>query len=133
MTKKTILVAGATGNLGFRIVHYLIKNGASVKALCRPSSDPTKIMKLKSLGAEVLQIDIQNLQALTSACIGVECVVSAVSGFADTIVEGQKSLLAAAVAAGVPRFIPSDFSSDFTKLDFGQNRNFDFRKTFQIT
>lgn len=39
-------------------------------------------------------------------------------------------LLEAAIAAGVPRFIPSDFSSDFTKLPEGENRNFDLRKEF---
>ena len=40
-------------------------------------------------------------------------------------------LLAAAVAAGVPRFIPSDFASDFTKLPSGLNRNFDLRREFK--
>jgi hypothetical protein len=42
----------------------------------------------------------------------------------------QSVLLDAAVAAGVPRFIPSDFSSDFTKLSVGDNRNFDLRREF---
>jgi hypothetical protein len=32
--------------------------------------------------------------------------------------------------AGVPRFIPSDFASDFTKVPAGENRNFDLRKEF---
>jgi hypothetical protein len=36
-----------------------------------------------------------------------------------------------AIAAGVPRFIPSDFSADFTKLPAGENRNFDLRRAFQ--
>lgn len=39
-------------------------------------------------------------------------------------------MLEAAISAGVPRFIPSDFSSDFTKLPEGENRNFDLRKEF---
>ncbi len=37
----------------------------------------------------------------------------------------------AAVAAGVPRFIPSDFASDYTKLAPGDNRNFDLRREFK--
>jgi pimeloyl-ACP methyl ester carboxylesterase len=41
-------------------------------------------------------------------------------------------LLAAAVAAGVPRFIPSDFCSDYTQQPTGQNRNFDLRREFQV-
>jgi NmrA-like family len=42
----------------------------------------------------------------------------------------QTVLLRAAVAAKVPRFIPSDFACDFTKLDDGENRNLDFRREF---
>ncbi len=38
--------------------------------------------------------------------------------------------LDAAVEANVQRFIPSDYSSDFTNLIEGQNRNFDLRREF---
>jgi hypothetical protein len=41
-------------------------------------------------------------------------------------------LLEAAIAAGVPRFIPSDFSIDFTKFPNGQNRNLDLRREFHM-
>jgi hypothetical protein len=46
------------------------------------------------------------------------------------IVGTQTALLDAAVAAGVPRFVPSDFSTNFTKLPVGENRNFDLRREF---
>jgi hypothetical protein len=111
----------------------LLLNSANVKALCRPTSNAEKVQKLKNLGAEVVQIELEDINKLTAAFKGVECIVSAVSGFEDIMVAGQKNLLSAAIAAGVPRFIPSDFSLDFTKLNFGQNRNLDFRKTFQKT
>jgi hypothetical protein len=39
-------------------------------------------------------------------------------------------LLDAAVAAGVPRFIPSDFAIDFYKMPDGGNRNLDLRREF---
>ena len=58
------------------------------------------------------------------------CVVSALAGLHDVIVDSQTLLLDAAIAAGVPRFIPSDFSCDFTKMSAGENRNFDLRKEF---
>jgi hypothetical protein len=57
--------------------------------------------------------------------------VSALSGLEDTIVEAQGRLLDASVEAGVPRFIPSDFSLDYTGLPEGSNRNFDLRRTFR--
>ena len=40
-------------------------------------------------------------------------------------------MLAPGVAAGVPRFIPSDFCSDYTQQAAGENRNFDLRREFQ--
>ncbi|TGD82791.1 NmrA family NAD(P)-binding protein [Hymenobacter wooponensis] len=128
---KTIVVAGATGNLGGRIVQALLDRGASVRAIVRAESDPGKVAQLTQRGAEVLQVDMADVAALTEACTGADCVVSAVAGLHDVIVEGQRVLLQAAVAAGVPRFIPSDFSSDFTKIPPGQNRNFDLRREFK--
>ena len=56
--------------------------------------------------------------------------VSALNGLGDVIVDAQSVLLGAAVRAGVPRFIPSDYSIDFTKLAPGSNRNLDLRREF---
>ena len=128
--KQTILVAGGTGNLGGRIVRDLIKRGAEVRAIVRPETDAEKVEKLKNLGAEVITVDMSNAEELKRACEGVSCVVSALSGLRETIVDAQTGLLDAAIAADVTRFIPSDFAADFTRLAEGNNRNFDLRKEF---
>jgi NmrA-like family len=127
---KTILVAGGTGNLGERIIKALIKRGAEVRAIVRNGSEPEKIAKLTELGAKVVTVDMSDVEQLKQACQGVSCVVSALAGLHETIVDSQIKLLDAAIAAGVTRFIPSDYSSDFTKLPAGENRNFDLRKEF---
>jgi nucleoside-diphosphate-sugar epimerase len=128
--KTKILVAGATGDLGGRIVKALVKRGAHVIAIVRVSSDNTKIDELKGLGAEIVTVDMTEVDELVRACVGVHCVVSVLAGLRDVIVDAQSALLDAAVKAGVPRFIPSDFASDFTHLPVGENRNFDLRKEF---
>jgi uncharacterized protein YbjT (DUF2867 family) len=128
---KNILVAGGTGNLGHRITKALLQRGASVRAVVRAESDPAKVAELARLGAEVVPVDMADVAALTQACAGMACVVSAVAGLREVIVDGQSALLAAAVAAGVPRFIPSDFSSDYTQQAAGENRNFDLRREFK--
>ena len=128
--QKTILVAGATGNLGERIVKALIDLGAEVRVLVRSNSDPLKIAKLESYGAAVFKTDLYNLAEVTKACEGVTCVVSALAGLREVIIDTQKVLLDAAVAAGVPRFIPSDYSLDFTRFSPGENRNLDWRREF---
>lgn len=128
--QQKILVAGATGNLGERIVKALIKRGAQVRILNRKETDPAKTKKLTELGAEIIAVNMSDVEALKLACQDVSCVVSALAGLHDVMVDSQMLLLDAAIAAGVPRFIPSDFSSDFTKMPEGENRNFDLRKEF---
>lgn len=128
--KNTIVVAGATGNLGYRICRQLIKKNAHVKAIVRNGSDTEKVDSLKKMGVEIVQAKLFNKEELTVTCQGAVCVVSAVTGLHDVIVNAQLELLHAAIAAGVPRFIPSDFSSDFTGIPKGENRNFDLRKVF---
>ena len=125
-----ILVAGATGDLGGRTINALLDRGAHVRALVRASSNPAKVEKLGQKGVEVIRVGDWNVSELAAACKGVSCVVSALQGLHDVIVVGQSILLDAAIAAGVPRFIPSDFSSDLTQEAPGENRNFDLRREF---
>jgi hypothetical protein len=51
-------------------------------------------------------------------------------GLREVIIDAQTALLSAAVDAGVPRFIPSDYCIDYTKLPEGSNRNLDLRREF---
>jgi nucleoside-diphosphate-sugar epimerase len=130
MDKPTIIVAGATGNLGGRIVKALIDKGAGVRALVRSGAAADKVERLRELDAEIADVDFGSASEATSACSGASCVVSALAGLRDAIVEAQTVLLDAAVTAGVPRFIPSDYSIDFTKFPHGENRNLDLRREF---
>jgi len=128
--KKIILVAGATGNLCVRIVKALLERGAEVRVIVRTSSDNEKINKLESLGAKVFKINMLDAEEVSKTCNGVTCVVSALNGLKEVILDGQKVLLDAAIAAGVPHFIPSDYSLDFTKFSPGENRNLYWRREF---
>ncbi len=130
MNHSTIVVAGSTGNLGGRIVRALLERGASVTALVRDGTARDKRQRLQDLGVTVATVDMSSVSQLAPACSGAACVVSALAGLRDVIVDTQTVLLEAAVKAGVPRFIPSDFSIDFTKLPPGENRNLDLRREF---
>jgi uncharacterized protein YbjT (DUF2867 family) len=126
----TIIVAGATGNLGGRIVAALVRRGASVRALVRNGTAEDRLAKLRGLGVEIAAVDMADTAALTRALGDATVVVSALQGLRDVIVDAQSRLLDAAIAAGVGRFIPSDYAADFFKLDDGENRNFDLRRAF---
>jgi nucleoside-diphosphate-sugar epimerase len=130
MSDETIAVAGATGNLGGRIVKALRERGASVRALVRPGTAQDRVKPIEELGVAIASVDLGNASAVESACSGISCVVSALSGLRDVIVETQSVLLDGAIKAGVPRFIPSDYSIDFTRLPPGENRNLDLRRDF---
>ncbi len=130
MDNAITILAGATGNLGGRIARALLERGANLRAIVRHSSDPNKVEELRKQGAAIAEVDFNSLPEVTGACSGGSCVISALSGLREVIVETQTSLLDAAVNAGVPRFIPSDFSIDFTKLPPGTNRNLDLRREF---
>ncbi|MCW6511885.1 aromatic alcohol reductase [Lichenifustis flavocetrariae] len=126
----TILLAGATGALGGRIARELRLRHADVKAIVRHGTTPDKVARLEALGVTVVELDPDDLSQVTEACRGASCLVSALNGLRPVIIDTQGVLLRAAVAAGVPRFIPSDFSLDFTKTQPGANRNLDLRRDF---
>lgn len=130
LENKLIIMAGATGQLGQHIASHLLQRGAQVKALVRKGSASPAISTLRRQGASIVEVDYNNDSELTAACTGGTCVVSALSGLRDVIVDIQSKLLTAAVAAGVPRFIPSDYCIDYTKLPAGSNRNLDLRREF---
>jgi len=130
MNDATILVAGATGNLGGRIVRALRERGANVRGVVRRGALREKLQRLQELGVETVSVDFRSSSEVTPACTGISCVVSALQGMRDVIVEAQTVLLDAAIKANVPRFIPSDYSIDFTRLPAGENRNLDLRREF---
>jgi uncharacterized protein YbjT (DUF2867 family) len=128
---KTIVVAGATGNLGGRIVKSIIKEGAAVRALVRTGTADDKCQMLREAGASVVETDYQDLKQIAKACAGAFCVISAFAGLHDVIVDAQQMLLEGSIRASVPRFIPSDFSADYTRWPQHENRTLDLRRDFK--
>ncbi len=130
MSDTTIVVAGVTGNLGGRIARALLERGANVRGLVRPGTAPDRIQRLQENGVKVACVDFSSASQVALACSSACCVVSALQGLWDVIVEVQAVLLDGAVKARIPRFVPSDFSIDFTKFPAGENRNLDQRRAF---
>lgn len=128
--RDVIVVAGATGHLGGLITAALRDRGARVRAVVRHGTTKEKRIPLERIGADVVAVDYSDPAQLARACDGVECVVSALAGLGDVIIDAQASLLDAAVASAVPRFIPSDFAIDFYRMPPGCNRNLDLRREF---
>ncbi|QRR00043.1 NmrA family NAD(P)-binding protein [Dyadobacter sandarakinus] len=128
---KSILVAGATGNLGKRICRELVNRNADVSAIVRADTNVEKIEVLKKMAVSVIEVNFNSLNELSEVCKEKDCVVSALAGLEDVIIDLQTTLLNAAIQGGVKRFIPSDFCTDYNHLVPGENRNFDLRRRFK--
>ncbi|MBF4586312.1 NmrA family NAD(P)-binding protein [Curtobacterium sp. VKM Ac-2887] len=126
----TVLVAGATGDLGGRIVRELLQHDTRVRVLTRRSSTGAQRQFADDDRVDVVTADYTDAPALVTALAGVDVVVSTVSGTRAVIVDAQRALLDAAVQAGVPRFIPSDYAADYRSITPGSNRNFELRREF---
>lgn len=127
---KTIIIAGATGQLGQRIAVHLLQSKHHVVALIRKGSNSKTASFLEKQGVVLHEVDFNDSSQLTKACTGAHCIVSALNGLEDVIIGLQTNLLHAAIDAGVTRFIPSDYCIDYTKLPDGSNRNLDLRRKF---
>ena len=133
---KRVLVVGASGNLGLKVVRELVAqaaataNGAVVRATIRHGSKPEQLAKLRAEGVELVTADLSDEASLAGACEGVDVIVSSVQGLRGTVVDGQTRLVRAAEKAGVGRMIGSDYSIDFFKTTEGGNRNLDLRREF---
>ncbi len=129
--KSTIsLVTGGTGLLGSHIAEQLHRRGYRVRALCRAGSD-TEF--LRSLGAELIEGDVTDREALRRACQGVDVVYHAAARVGDwgpwadfvrVSIGGTQNLLEAAAATGVRRFLHISSSSVYGYVD-GEGRVFD--------
>ena len=118
-----ILVAGSTGVLGSEIVRRLRDRGEKVRALVRATSAPEKIERLKTIGAEIVVGDVKEPRTLTTACEGVDGVVSTITtiltsqpgdSFQATDGDGTKALIDAARDAGVSKFVFVSFDTSKT-------------------
>jgi len=130
VAQPSIVLAGAAGNLGARIATAFIARGAVVRALVRNAVSNGDRDRLTGMGATVAPADVADIGSVAAGCEGTACVVSALNGLHDVIVNRQGVLFDAPVKAGVSRFISSDYSADFTKTRPGDNRNLALRREF---
>jgi uncharacterized protein YbjT (DUF2867 family) len=76
-----ILVAGATGTLGTRLVRRLHARHLSVRVLTR---DPGRAAHLAASGVQVVRGDLRDAASVRRAAAGAETIVAAAHGFSGT-------------------------------------------------
>jgi uncharacterized protein YbjT (DUF2867 family) len=106
----TVLVTGATGFVGPKVVHALRAEDRPVRVVAR---NPEKQDRFRAWGCEVMQADMTDAASLRRAVEGAEAVVHLVAlpPFADpeatkrVMEQGTRNLVGAAKEAGVQRFV----------------------------
>jgi len=107
---RVILVVGATGQLGSRVVRRLRTDGQEVRAMVR---DPASAGDLEATGAELAVADLGRPGTLDAALEGVDAVVATANAIAPirrsdsaSVVDlGYAELVRRAERAGVRRFV----------------------------
>jgi uncharacterized protein YbjT (DUF2867 family) len=105
-----VLVIGATGHLGGKVVRALLDRGKRVRALVRPGSDASALEKL---GVEIVRGDMMDPASLEPAMEGMDALITAAAGYVrrrktdtpEIDLRGNFNLADAAKSAGLSRFV----------------------------
>ena len=81
MDSRPILVVGASGQLGTRIVQRLAAAGRSVRAMVRPTS---QVAHLPRFGVELVMADLMQPESLDAACRDAGAVIATANAVAPT-------------------------------------------------
>ena len=114
-----ILVVGATGDLGTRVVRHLLDGGHDVQAMVRPGAD---VEPLRSLGVRTVEADLAEPASLAGVCDDADVVIATATvigrrlagarrpSIRDVDERGMTALIDEADRAGVGRFVFVSFA-----------------------
>lgn len=105
---KNIVITGASGSLGSVILEKLLAAGTFTVTVLRRSESTASFPN----GVKVIDADLSSVNSVTAALKGQDALVSAVG---QQGIKSQKVLIDACIAAGVGRFLPSEFGCALTQ------------------
>ena len=131
-----ILVAGATGNLGQKMIDSLHSRAHQVRGLGRHPSK-LDLSSRKKLESFIRSDNYYDVPALDRACKGVDAVICVYTGIPELALEGQLLLLRAAERAGVKKYVASSWNYNWKDMQLGIHESYDpyicFRNQVELT
>lgn len=128
-----VAVIGASGTIGAAVSGALLERGASVLALSRGENaeNAASRARLRVSGAELRDLaDLTDVEALAALLRGADALVVAIRASPRIIPATEPAILAAALRAGVGRFVPDDFGTHSMATPYGVSAHFDEKKRF---
>lgn len=119
MSPITIAIAGITGKFGRLLALSLLEASPQVK-LRGLARDPSKVDVASLPNVELFQGDAFDVDKIRSFVRGADVVVCCYLGDNHLMIEGQKVLIDIAEEEKVSRYVASDWSLDWTKLEMGE-------------
>lgn len=101
---QNVTLVGATGNVGAAALENLAASKFNLQVLRRQGSKSTFPSSIK-----VVDVDFTSVEALTAALKGQDVVISTLPAEVAAV---QITLIDAAIAAGVRRFLPSEYGAN---------------------
>ena len=101
----TILVTGATGQLGRLVIDSLISRGAAPQTIVAGARDTAKAADLADRGVTVVTLDYAEPASIATALEGVDTVLLISSSAVGQRVAQHQAVIDAAAASGVSKFV----------------------------
>lgn len=105
MSVKNVVIAGASGALGSVVFQKFVDSAKFNIRVLKRAGSASKFPE----GTDVVEVDYNSLESLTAALQGQDLVISTLTTLA---IDAQLKFIDAAIAAGVSRFVPSEFGSN---------------------
>ncbi|MCI0559142.1 MAG: NAD(P)-dependent oxidoreductase [Nitrososphaera sp.] len=126
MSKKIVLVTGGTGFLGKRLIHRLVTEGYSVRAVARRRSNT---QPLEELGVEVFIADVADKDSLQKAFEGIDVLVHAAAGTSgkkedceSATIQGTRNVLDLCNAYAIEKLVYISSCSVYGVADYSTNQ-----------
>ena len=123
---ERVLVTGASGYVGYRVVKALMDAGYFVRVLVRPTSS---LGRLKELGPETFLGDVRRFTEVQAAATSMDTIIHLAAGMqgspefvVDSCVRGTQNVADVARELGIKRVI---YMSSFSVYDYAALRNGD--------
>ena len=120
-------------NIGSRVVREALNRpNLSVNILVRDQEHNHDICEaVEKAGGRVFKGDVMNPNSISGITKGIHTVISCLQDEHKCLFDGQMNLLNDCIQNGVQRFVPSDFSVDYSKIQTDEHPFIEYKKRFR--
>ena len=101
MSEKNVLVTGANGHVGYTLTKLLTEKGYNVKASVRDINNPELTENLKSLNAEIVELDLMKPETIDNAMNGINGLFQVAAVYKSWAQNPQEEIINPSIIGGI--------------------------------